>query len=114
MPARLPQREGTDSWQRFLEGYHAGGGDSSLDQAWIATLSCEGSQWEGYYGQNGYWTRAQFSLDTWAKVVAHFGVTEEKAAADDPRLVGEAVAWWSSLTVSSEQWPVCGRRAGLP
>ena len=99
-----------NAWQRFLDGYHAGGGDGALDQAWIATLSCEGSQWEGYYGQNGYWTRAQFSLDTWLKVTDHFAYWD----ADDPRFVGEAVAWWASLTVASEQWPVCGREAGLP
>ena len=105
---------GDDGWQHFLDGYHAGGGDPALDQAWIATLSCEGSQWEGYYGQNGYWSRAQFSTDTWAKVVAHFGVTDEMASADDARFVGQAVAYWASLTVPSEQWPTCSLGTGLP
>ena len=68
----------------------------------------------GYHGENYYWTRAQFSLDTWAKVVAHFAIADQYAAADDAQFVGEAVAWWAGRTVPSEQWPVCSIGTGLP
>jgi hypothetical protein len=98
---------GEAGWDAFRTGFLVGGGDPSLLERFVSTLSCEGSQWSGYHGENDYWSRAQFSLDTWAKVVAHFGVTNEEAAADDPYFVGRAVAWWASLTVPGEQWPVC-------
>ena len=96
-----------DGWQWFLAGYRDGGGRPELEARFVTTLTCEGSQWPGYHGQNDYWSRAQFSLDTWAKVVRHFGVTDEAAAADDPYFVGQAVAWWASLTNPAEQWPYC-------
>ena len=102
----LPTLSG-DGSGAFLWGYYDGAGRPEWAEHFLRVLACEGSQWEGYHGQNSYWSRAQFSLDTWVKVMRHFQPADERAFADDPYSVGLAVAWWSSLTVPSEQWPTC-------
>ena len=98
-PARPPVISALD-FEAFIAGYRLGNGREEWLLPFIRTLRCEGSQWVGYHGQNNYWTRAQFSLDTWAKVVRHFPDIDP----DSPYWVGLAVAWWSSLTNPAEQW----------
>ena len=105
----VPSAEG--GWADFERGFLEGGGPAWQVAPFIATLSCEGSQWSGYYGQNGYWTRAQFSLGTWNAVTMHFIEYD----ADDPHFVGLAVAWWSQqVSDISDQWPTCSIGTGLP
>lgn len=97
-------------WDAFRAGYRANGGKEQYLEHFVkVVLPCEGSAWAGYNGYNYYWSRAQFSLDTWYKVITHFGINPQdkqaqEAAADDPYWVGQAVAWWSNLTTPSEQW----------
>lgn len=98
----------------FSQGYRDGGGREEWLTHFINdVLPCEGSAWEGYDGYNSYYTRAQFSIDTWAKVVAHLGY----AAPDDPYFVGRAVAWWSSVISypgDTSGWPTCWWRGTVP
>lgn len=97
-------------WQKFLAGYHdAAGPEQWLTGVLAALDGCEGSQWTGYHGYNSYWTRAQFSLDTWAKVVAHYQIQDiQEMAADDSYFVGKAVGWWvRQVSDVPAQWPHC-------
>jgi hypothetical protein len=101
-----------DPWALFLAGYRDYGGREEWAQGFVVALQCEGSRWEGYVGD--YTTRAQFSRDTWAKVVRHFEGRGIVVAPDDPYFVGQAVAWWSNAIAaegkpprSQSGWPVC-------
>jgi hypothetical protein len=99
---------GRYEWE-FINGYRAYGGPAEWEaNAWLTVTTCEGSQWEGYYGP--YWSRAQFSADTWAKVRAGTGLSDP----DDPYTVGAGVAWWINALLAEGShpggtggWPVC-------
>lgn len=94
----------------FIVGYRNFGGRPEWEERFVTTLRCEGSRWDGYHGGNFYWTRAQFSLDTYAKVVAYFASLGIEFDPDDPYLTGAAVAWWSkriSHPGDRSGWPTC-------
>lgn len=110
--------DGSNDWGRFERGYlESGGRPEWLTHFVKDVLPCEGGAWAGYYGQNGYWTRAQFSLDTWETIVGMFSVIDQRRVADDPYFVGQAVAWWSSVISypgDSSGWPTCWWRGAVP
>lgn len=67
-------------------------------------LPCEGSRWTGYNGYNGFYSRAQFSTDTYIKVqrwLRNIGVTPD---VDSPYITGLGVGYWASITTPSTQW----------
>lgn len=112
--AQLPSEPGWLSPEvAWREGYRAAGGPPAYENSlWRAITLCEGSAWEGYYGQNGYWTRAQFSIDTWYKVQAFLSSLGMYPDPDDPYQVGLGAGWWAARTNPYEQWPHCMRVYG--
>lgn len=95
-----------DAWESFSRGYLDHGGRAEWLPRFIHIIgTCEASSWVGYYGP--YWTRAQFSSDTWVKVRAYLQRSGLDGDPDDAYQVGAGVAWWSSLTDPSTQWPYC-------
>lgn len=99
-------------WSEFCRGYRDFGGRPEWERHFIDdVLPCEGSRWSGYYGLP-YWSRAQFSGDTWLKVRAAFGVVDAAAFefADSAFWTGAAVAWWSNEIDhpgGTGGWPGC-------
>lgn len=67
-------------------------------------LPCEGNYWAGFNGYNGYYTRAQFSIDTWAKVKRYLYSIDVYPDYDSPYVTGLGVGYWSSITTPSSQW----------
>ena len=97
-------------WGDYLRGYRDASGPPEHEAALVRALDgCEAGQWEGYYGDNSYWSRAQFSLDTWAKIVAHYAWQgAERVHADNPYSVGLAVGYWASVVSDVPgNWPHC-------
>lgn len=94
-----------DEWCQFAQGYtDARGPIQYLEHFMRTVLPCEGSKWTGYNGYNGYYTRAQFSEDTWLKVrslLLSIGVTPD---VNSPYVTGLGVGYWSSITTPSTQW----------
>ena len=92
----------------FADGFRAWGGrEEWLEHAYRVVTECEGSQWVGYYG-TPYWSRAQFSADTWAKVTAITGLADPDAPFD----TGANMAVWIGLigieaAGTSSGWPSC-------
>lgn len=86
-----------DPWWQFREGYRDAGGNPAWEEILVCVVSKEGGYWIGFYGGNGYWTRAQFSDgDTWPKVqrfLISIGVTPNP---DSPYVVGLGVGWWAN------------------
>ncbi len=86
-----------DPWSQFREGYRDAGGNPAWEETLVCVVSKEGGFWIGYHGQNGYWSRAQFSDgDTWPKVrrfLISIGVTPNP---DEPYVVGLGVGWWAN------------------
>lgn len=92
----------------FHRGFLDQGGDPAIvDHAYRVVTQCEGAQWEGYYGEP-YWSRAQFSGDTWAKVIAVTHLSNP----DDEYSTGANMAAWIALigqdaAGTRSGWPVC-------
>lgn len=110
--AQPNQHLGTDSddaWTQFREGYRDAGGNPAWEDMLVCVVSKEAGTWIGWYGQNGYWTRAQFSDgDTWPKVqrfLISIGVTPNP---DSPYIVGLGVGWWANQI--KEPWTIYGWR----
>lgn len=99
-------------WEAFCRGYRDFGGRPEWERHFVDdVLACEGAHWAGYYGVP-YWSRAQFSGDTWLKVRAAFGVVDAAQAefADSAYWTGAAVAWWSNAIDypgGTGGWPSC-------
>lgn len=101
----------------FAAGYlEAGGPRPFLRHFLDDVLPCEGSTgWGPFYGgANFYWTRAQFSGDTWPKVAAYLEGRGLAADPDDPYITGAGVGWWVQLAAPASQWPTCWRRGVVP
>ena len=102
----VPSAEG--GWADFERGYRDfGGREEWLAHSYRVVTECEGSQWAGYYG-NPYWSRAQFSDDTWAKVRAATGLDNP----DDPYATGANMAAWINMigidaAGTTSGWPHC-------
>jgi len=107
-PSVRPPLSVSDPWAAFADGYRAWGGrEEWLEHAYRVVTECEGSQWAGYYG-TPYWSRAQFSADTWAKVTAITGLADPDAPFD----TGANMAVWIGLigieaAGTSSGWPSC-------
>ena len=92
----------------FTAGFlYYGGALGIVGHAYLVVTECEGSQWAGYYG-TPYWSRAQFSGDTWAKVIAATGLTDP----DDPYSTGANMAAWIGMigieaAGTRSGWPTC-------
>jgi hypothetical protein len=105
-PAPLRAVGEDQGWADFRRGYlDFGGRVEWLDRFVYIIATCEGSKWVGYY--DPYFSRAQFSRDTWAKVRAFLFSVGLDGNPDDPYQVGAGVAWWSNRTDPGTQWPVC-------
>ena len=86
-----------DAWAQFREGYRDAGGNPDWEEILVCVVSKEGSFWIGYYGTNGYWTRAQFSDgDTWPKVRRFLISIGIEPNPDSPYIVGLGVGWWAN------------------
>lgn len=94
-----------DEWCRFAQGYYDAGGNSQyLERFTTIVLQCEGDKWEGYNGYNGYYTRAQFSEDSWYKVSKWLRSVDVTPDFNSPYVTGLGVGYWSSITIPSTQW----------
>ena len=97
---------GSGELRNFVAGFLDYGGDAGVvDHAYRVVTECEGSRWAGYYG-TPYWSRAQFSSDTWAKVTRATGLTNP----DDPYATGANMATWIAMIGSN----AAGTRSGWP
>lgn len=96
-PAPVAPPPAAEEWLAFSRGFLEHGGRTEWLQRfiWIVGI-CEGAGWNLYHG-NPYWTRAQFSADTWAKVRARLIGAGLRGDPDDPYEVGAGVAIWSNL-----------------
>lgn len=105
-----PTYEG-DGWDEFDRGYLEHGGRVEwLPRFRYIIPTCEGGQWAGYNGQNGYYSRAQFTLGSWRSAEGFAGRPLDP---DDPYDTGAAVALWSNAIDhpgSTAGWPVCWYR----
>ena len=100
----------SDPWDAFADGYLSQGGPEEwLEHAYRVVTECEGSQWAGYYG-TPYWSRAQFSADTWAKVTAITGLADPDAPFDTG---ANMAAWIGEIGIeaagTTSGWPSCWR-----
>lgn len=121
-PAEAPRIEvrelgtySTSSEAQWRDGYRDANGVPEWEDILWCVITKEAGTWIGWYGQNGYWSRAQFSDgDTWPKVERYLisiGVTPNP---DEPYIIGLAVAWWakqishpSHLSGWAGTWKLC-------
>ncbi len=100
-------------WAAFAEGYLDYDGRPEWLRHFIEdVLPCESSHWGGWY-PNGYVSRAQFHVLSWATAVWATNLDRP----DDPYAVGANVAWWSNAIEhpgGTGGWATCWWRGVVP